>query len=86
LATSIGAGEGAFAFTEVSKWGQKTNNIHVILNGAPLRYESRRLEKRDSSLRQNDKNSLLIGHWYQFFCSYVPHAVDLTPYDNWQYL
>jgi hypothetical protein len=26
-------------------------NIHVILNGAQLRYESRRLKKRDSSLR-----------------------------------
>ncbi|MDO9531433.1 MAG: hypothetical protein Q7O12_04805 [Deltaproteobacteria bacterium] len=30
---------------------QETLNIHVILNGAQLRYESRRLKNRDSSLR-----------------------------------
>jgi hypothetical protein len=43
---------------------QNTLIIHVILNGAQLRYESRRLKKRDSSLAQNDKYILLIAFLY----------------------
>jgi hypothetical protein len=39
--------------------------IHVILDAGQLRYDSRRLKKRDSSLRfRMTKNSLLMAHWY----------------------
>ena len=46
---------------------QKTLNLHVILNGAELREESRRLQKRDSSLRSERQRivfRLLFGRRY----------------------
>jgi hypothetical protein len=39
----------------------KTLNIHVILNGAPRSEESRRLKKRDSSLRSGISPRLTLG-------------------------
>jgi hypothetical protein len=36
---------------KIRSCSQKTLNIHVILNGAQRSEESRRLKKRDSSLR-----------------------------------